>query len=72
MLAPAPCAKTRIEFTMHDYRQLVSLDGRIAVVLGASSGIGQASAHALGQFGAHVICADRDAAGAPPIGHTAT
>ncbi|MCW5645315.1 MAG: SDR family oxidoreductase [Rhodoferax sp.] len=49
---------------MHDYRQLVSLDGRIAVVLGASSGIGQASAHALGQFGAHVICADRDAAGA--------
>ena len=64
MLAPAPCATTRIESTMHDYRQLVSLDGRIAVVLGASSGIGQASAHALGQFGAHVICADRDAAGA--------
>lgn len=33
-------------------------------MLGASSGIGQASAHALGQLGAHVVCADRDGAGA--------
>ena len=33
-------------------------------MLGASSGIGQACAHAMGQLGAHVICADRDAAGA--------
>lgn len=49
---------------MQDYRQLFQLNGKIAVVLGASSGIGQASAHALGQLGAHVICADRDSAGA--------
>jgi NAD(P)-dependent dehydrogenase (short-subunit alcohol dehydrogenase family) len=49
---------------MQDYRQLFQLTGKIAVVLGASSGIGQASAHALGQLGAHVVCADRDAAGA--------
>lgn len=49
---------------MQDYRQLFQLTGKIAVVLGASSGIGQASAHALGQLGAHVVCADRDGAGA--------
>ncbi len=49
---------------MQDYRQLFQLNGKIAVVLGAASGIGQASAHALGQFGAHVICTDRDGAGA--------
>lgn len=49
---------------MQDYRKLFELTGKIAVVLGASSGIGQASAHALGQLGAHVICADRDGAGA--------
>ncbi len=49
---------------MQNYRQLFDLSGRTAVVLGASSGIGQASAHALGSLGAHVICADRDAEGA--------
>lgn len=45
---------------MQNYRQLFDLSGKIAVVLGAGSGIGQASAHALGALGAHVICADRD------------
>ncbi|HYG42544.1 MAG TPA: SDR family oxidoreductase [Bordetella sp.] len=45
---------------MQNYRQLFDLTGRIAVVLGAGSGIGQASAHALGALGAHVVCADRD------------
>ncbi|ANN77861.1 SDR family NAD(P)-dependent oxidoreductase [Bordetella flabilis] len=45
---------------MHNYRQLFDLSGKIAVVLGAGSGIGQASAHALGALGAHVVCADRD------------
>src|SRR3546814_12324061 len=46
---------------MQNYRQLFDLTGKIAVVLGAGSGIGQASAHALGALGAHVVCADRDA-----------
>jgi NAD(P)-dependent dehydrogenase (short-subunit alcohol dehydrogenase family) len=48
---------------MIDYRQLFNLEGKVAVVLGAASGIGQASAQALGALGAHVICADRDRAG---------
>ena len=49
---------------MQNYRQLFDLTGKTAVVLGASSGIGQASAHALGSLGAHVVCADRDTEGA--------
>lgn len=49
---------------MLNYRELFDLRGRTAVVLGAASGIGQASAHALGSLGAHVVCADRDADGA--------
>ena len=49
---------------MQNYRQLFDLRGKVAVVLGAASGIGQASAHALGSLGAHVVCADRDAEGA--------
>jgi NAD(P)-dependent dehydrogenase (short-subunit alcohol dehydrogenase family) len=48
---------------MVDYRKLFDLSGRTAVVVGASSGIGQASAVALGAFGAHVICADVNEAG---------
>lgn len=36
------------------------LDGRVAVVLGAGSGIGRSTAHALAQAGAHVVCADVD------------
>lgn len=50
--------------TMQNYRQLFDLSGKVAVVLGAASGIGQAAAHALGDMGAHVVCADRDAEGA--------
>ncbi|MFC5584647.1 SDR family NAD(P)-dependent oxidoreductase [Nitratireductor kimnyeongensis] len=38
------------------------LDQRIALVIGASSGIGQASAASLAQAGAHVICAARGVA----------
>ncbi|MCD0501786.1 SDR family NAD(P)-dependent oxidoreductase [Bordetella petrii] len=45
---------------MQNYRQLFDLAGKTAVVLGAGSGIGQASAQALGALGAHVVCADRD------------
>jgi NAD(P)-dependent dehydrogenase (short-subunit alcohol dehydrogenase family) len=43
-----------------DYRKLFDLSGKIAVVLGAASGIGRASAEAIGAMGAHVVCADRD------------
>jgi NAD(P)-dependent dehydrogenase (short-subunit alcohol dehydrogenase family) len=47
-----------------DYRKLFDLSGKVAVVLGAASGIGQASAEAMGGLGAHVVCADRDRDGA--------
>lgn len=41
-----------------------ALDGQVAVVTGAGSGIGAASAQLLGQAGATVICADRNGDGA--------
>src|SRR5579883_3446763 len=44
-------------------RTLFRLDGKTALVLGAASGIGKASAEALAALGATVICADRDRAG---------
>jgi NAD(P)-dependent dehydrogenase (short-subunit alcohol dehydrogenase family) len=47
-----------------DYRKLFDLSNKIALVLGAASGIGRASAEALGALGAHVVCADRDGDGA--------
>ncbi len=40
------------------YRSLFDLSGRTALVVGAGSGIGQASAVGLAAFGAHVVCAD--------------
>jgi len=49
---------------MTDYRKLFDLTGRKALVLGAASGIGKASAEALGALGAEVHCADVDLAGA--------
>jgi NAD(P)-dependent dehydrogenase (short-subunit alcohol dehydrogenase family) len=45
-----------------DYRPLFDLTGKTALVLGAGSGIGAASAEALASLGARVICADRDEA----------
>lgn len=45
---------------MTDYRKLFDLTGRTALVLGAASGIGKASAEALGAMGARVHCADID------------
>jgi NAD(P)-dependent dehydrogenase (short-subunit alcohol dehydrogenase family) len=49
---------------MTDYTNLFRLDGRTAVVIGAGSGIGRASAHALAAHGASVVCADLNFAAA--------
>ena len=43
---------------MFDYQSLFDLSGRSALVVGAGSGIGQASAEALAAHGARVFCAD--------------
>jgi NAD(P)-dependent dehydrogenase (short-subunit alcohol dehydrogenase family) len=43
---------------MFDYRSMFNLQNRTALVVGAGSGIGQASAQALAAFGARVYCAD--------------
>lgn len=43
---------------MNEYRELFDLTGRNAVVIGAGSGIGEASALGLAAFGAKVFCAD--------------
>ncbi len=42
------------------YRDLFRLDGRVALVVGGGSGIGQAGAIALGAFGARCVIADVD------------
>jgi NAD(P)-dependent dehydrogenase (short-subunit alcohol dehydrogenase family) len=41
-----------------DYEKLFRLDGRVAIVIGAGSGIGQAAAKGLAAQGAFVVCAD--------------
>jgi NAD(P)-dependent dehydrogenase (short-subunit alcohol dehydrogenase family) len=43
---------------MPEYESLFRLDGRRALVVGAGSGIGAASAAGLAAFGAEVVCAD--------------
>ena len=43
---------------MQEYQSLFRLDGKRALVVGAGSGIGQASALGLAAFGAEVVCAD--------------
>ncbi|MGI8877725.1 MAG: SDR family NAD(P)-dependent oxidoreductase [Candidatus Limnocylindria bacterium] len=49
------------------YRALFRLDGRRAIVVGAGSGIGAASAEALAAHGAHVVCGDLDQAKAAAV-----
>jgi NAD(P)-dependent dehydrogenase (short-subunit alcohol dehydrogenase family) len=49
---------------MHEYRNLFDLSRRVALVIGAASGIGEAAAHALAAFGARAVCADLDVEGA--------
>jgi len=52
-----------IDERLDRYRRMFDLSGRTALVLGAASGIGKASAEALAALGATVICADRDREG---------
>jgi NAD(P)-dependent dehydrogenase (short-subunit alcohol dehydrogenase family) len=52
-----------IEERLEAYRSLVRLDGKIALVLGAASGIGKATAELLAALGARVICADKNKEG---------
>jgi len=47
-----------------DVRKLFDLTGKSAVILGAATGIGRASARTLGGLGARVLCADISADGA--------
>jgi NAD(P)-dependent dehydrogenase (short-subunit alcohol dehydrogenase family) len=50
---------------------LFRLDGRVALVAGAASGIGRASALGLARAGAFVVCADIDRAGAEKVAQEA-
>jgi NAD(P)-dependent dehydrogenase (short-subunit alcohol dehydrogenase family) len=47
-----------------NYDQMFRLDGQVALVVGAASGIGAAAAEGLSAAGAFVICADSNSAGA--------
>jgi NAD(P)-dependent dehydrogenase (short-subunit alcohol dehydrogenase family) len=53
-----------IDARLGRYRRMFDLRGKKALVLGAASGIGKASAEAFFALGATVICADIDEAGA--------
>ena len=52
-----------IAVRLERYRALFDLTGKTALVLGAASGIGKASAEALAALGAAVICADKNREG---------
>src|SRR5262249_37419320 len=46
------------------FDNLFRLDGKIAVITGPGNGLGRSSALGLAAFGATVVCADRNLAGA--------
>ena len=50
-----------------DFKTLFDLSGKTALVVGAASGIGRASALGLADFGAHVIVADLNLEGAAVV-----
>ena len=52
---------------MSDYSTLFRLDGRVALVAGAASGIGRAAAHGLAAAGAITFCADLNRQGASSV-----
>jgi NAD(P)-dependent dehydrogenase (short-subunit alcohol dehydrogenase family) len=52
---------------MENFNKLFRLDGRVALVVGAASGIGQAAAIGLAGAGAVTICADLNGGGAEAI-----
>jgi NAD(P)-dependent dehydrogenase (short-subunit alcohol dehydrogenase family) len=52
---------------MVDYRSLFNLGGRTALVVGAASGIGEATAYGLAAFGAQVVAADLNLANAEKV-----
>jgi len=52
---------------MKDPREAFDLQGRVAVVTGAASGIGEASARMLAGAGAVIVCADVDGRGAERV-----
>jgi NAD(P)-dependent dehydrogenase (short-subunit alcohol dehydrogenase family) len=54
---------TNVAQRLDAYRAMFSLKGKTALVLGAASGIGKASAEAMAALGATVICADRNREG---------
>src|SRR5919107_6272387 len=60
----APCTSAAGRITVFDYRSMFDLSGKTALVVGAGSGIGAASAQGMAAFGARVFCADVDAASA--------
>ncbi len=49
---------------MQNFKSLFRLDGKVALIAGAASGIGRAAAHGLAQAGAIAICADLNEPGA--------
>lgn len=49
-----------------------ALEGKVAVVTGGASGLGAATAHALGKAGAVVVVADRDGDGASDVASSIT
>jgi len=58
-----PMSANDIAERLRAYRAAFDLSGKTALVLGAASGIGKASAEALAALGADVLCADKDRAG---------